>query len=81
VLRYAAGGFLDFTRIASSDPVMWRDICLANREAILSMLGKFSGDIERLAGLVAAADGERLQALFARAKTVRDKLICGVDAS
>lgn len=81
VLRYAAGGFLDFTRIASSDPVMWRDICLANREAILSMLGKFSGDIERLAGLVAAADGERLQALFARAKTVRDKLICGADVS
>jgi len=81
VLRYAAGGFFDFTRIASSDPVMWRDICLANREAILGMLGKFSGDIDQLAKLVDAADGERLQALFTRAKTVRDKLIRGVDAT
>ena len=75
LFRYAAGGFFDFTRIASSDPVMWRDICLANREAVLAMLTKFSGDIDRLAGLIAAADGEALQALFARAKTVRDRLI------
>jgi prephenate dehydrogenase len=75
VFAFAAGGFRDFTRIASSDPVMWRDIGLANREAIGQMLRQFRAELDGLIGAVDAGDGERLQALFARAKTARDALI------
>jgi len=75
IFRYAAGGFRDFTRIASSDPVMWRDICLANREAIVPMLERFAKDLEALTESVRQGDGERLLALFSRAKAVRDRTI------
>ncbi len=77
IFRYAAGGFRDFTRIASSDPVMWRDICLANREAIGEMLARFSKALQGLAEAVQGGDGEALLSLFHRAKAVRDRQIKG----
>ena len=75
IFRYAAGGFRDFTRIASSDPVMWRDICLANGDAILQMIDRFSGDLQQLADAVRQHDGETLQTVFASAKQTRDRYV------
>jgi len=75
IFAFAAGGFRDFTRIASSDPVMWRDISLANREAIVNMLKKYRAEVEGLIEAVAAGDGAKLQTLFARAKAARDALV------
>ena len=72
IFAYAAGGFRDFTRIASSDPVMWRDICLANRSAVLEMIGRFHDDLGHVAELVRAGDGEALRQVFAAAKRARD---------
>jgi len=73
IFQYAAGGFRDFTRIASSDPVMWRDICLGNREAVLAALAAYREDLERLTDMVAAADGAALEAVFRNAKRTRDR--------
>lgn len=73
VFRYAAGGFRDFTRIASSDPTMWRDICLANREALLAALESYRDDLDALTAEVKQADGAGLLARFTRAKTARDR--------
>lgn len=73
IFQYAAGGFRDFTRIASSDPVMWRDICLGNREALLAALAAYREDLERLTAMVAAADGAALEAVFRNAKRTRDR--------
>ncbi len=75
ILRYSAGGFRDFTRIASSDPVMWRDIALMNREGILEMMGFFQDYFGRLRALVAAGDGPGLEAFFAGAKQSRDAIL------
>lgn len=75
IFRFAAGGFRDFSRIASSDPVMWRDICVANRTAILDMVNRFQSDLEALKGLIESADAEALEELFKRAKTTRDRCI------
>ncbi|NIR59181.1 MAG: prephenate dehydrogenase/arogenate dehydrogenase family protein [Gammaproteobacteria bacterium] len=75
IFRYAAGGFRDFTRIASSDPVMWRDICLANREAVLAALGGFEADLQAVTRAVEAGDGPALEALFRRAKAARDRYL------
>jgi len=72
IFEYAAGGFGDFTRIASSDPVMWRDICLANGEAILAMIARFDQDIAALADAIQRHDGDRLLAIFKDAKAARD---------
>jgi prephenate dehydrogenase len=72
IFEYAAGGFRDFTRIASSDPVMWRDICLANGEAILAMIARYEQDVAALAQAIRDHDGERLLAIFKAAKTARD---------
>jgi len=72
ILDYAAGGFRDFTRIASSDPVMWRDVCLGNREAILSALGDYQRDLTELARLIESADAAGLESVFASAKATRD---------
>jgi prephenate dehydrogenase len=77
IFRFAAGGFRDFTRIASSDPTMWRDICLANREALLTLLQRFSDDLEGFAGAVRAGDGARIHDLFSRAKAARDRYAGG----
>ena len=73
IFRYAAGGFRDFTRIASSDPVMWRDICLANREAIVTMIDRFQGDLVVLREAILEGDGKRIEAIFSRAKEARDR--------
>ena len=75
IFSYVAGGFRDFTRIASSDPVMWRDISLANRDAIVSLLKQYRREVESLIKAVAAGDGEKLHTVFARAKAVRDALV------
>ena len=77
VFRYAAGGFRDFTRIASSNPVMWRDICIANREALARMLARFSGELAELTAAVERGDGEGLLETFARAKRARDRFVDG----
>ena len=73
--RYAAGGFRDFSRVASSDPVMWRDICLENREAIAERLGAFGDRVGELAELVRRGEGGALFERFARAKGARDAFI------
>ncbi|HKE39820.1 MAG TPA: prephenate dehydrogenase/arogenate dehydrogenase family protein [Casimicrobiaceae bacterium] len=69
--RYAASGFRDFTRLAASDPEMWRDICLANREAVLRELAAYRGELERVERLLAAGHGEALKSLFAAARDAR----------
>jgi len=75
VLRYSAGGFTDFTRIAGSDPVMWRDIFLHNKEAVLEMLGRFSEDLSLLQRAIRWGDGETLEALFTRTREIRRGVI------
>ncbi|MBV5310545.1 prephenate dehydrogenase/arogenate dehydrogenase family protein [Chromatium okenii] len=77
VFRYAAGGFRDFSRIASSNPVMWRDICLANREALSLMLAQFGAEMTDLAESIRRADGEHLLDIFTRAKAARDRYVDG----
>jgi prephenate dehydrogenase len=72
LLRFAAGGFRDFTRIAASDPVMWRDICLRNRDSILLALGNYERDLSDLHTAIKDGDGETLVQIFARAKKARD---------
>lgn len=79
MFRYAAGGFRDFTRIASSNPVMWRDICLANRIPLDAMLKRFADELRELASLLEQGDGEGLLAIFERAKQARDKYVDGVE--
>lgn len=74
IFRYAAGGFRDFTRIASSDPRMWHDICVANREQLLEMIELFNADLERLAKAIRADDRAAILATFERAKRARDNL-------
>ena len=74
IFRYAAGGFRDFTRIASSDPTMWRDICLANRDALLSVIKHFRHDLSHLTEAIATADGDEIMGIFQRAKHARDTL-------
>ncbi len=76
IFQFAAGGFRDFTRIASSDPQMWHDICLANRDALLAMLERFSGDLTQLTDAIRNGDGEYLKQTFLRAKQARDRF-CG----
>ncbi len=71
VLRYSAGGFTDFTRIAGSDPAMWRDIFLYNKEAVLEMLGRFSEDLSALQRAIRWGDGETLEKLFTRTRDIR----------
>jgi prephenate dehydrogenase len=75
IFAYAAGGFRDFTRIASSDPLMWRDISLANHDAIVDMLKRYRAELDGLIEAVACGDGTKLQTLFARAKAARDALV------
>ena len=75
VFKYAAAGFRDFTRIAASDPVMWRDIFLTNREAVLEMLGRFSEDLSALQRAIRRGDGAYLEALFTRTRAIRRGVI------
>jgi len=79
IFRYAAGGFRDFTRIASSSPVMWRDICIANRECLSTMLARFGEEMTDLAETIRAGDGEHLLEIFSRAKAARDRYVDAAD--
>ncbi len=74
VFAASAGGFRDMTRIAASDPVMWRDICLANREALLAVLGQYREELGALIGAIERGDGKWLEDTFARAKRARETL-------
>ncbi len=71
VIKYSASGFRDFTRIAGSDPIMWRDIFLSNREAVLEMLGRLWEDLAMLQRAIRLGDGETLEALFRRTREIR----------
>ena len=73
LFSFAAGGFRDFTRIASSHPEMWRDICLANRDLLLSELKKYQGKVSAIEKLLQAGDGAALEKLFAEARQARDQ--------
>ncbi|WP_416908209.1 MAG: prephenate/arogenate dehydrogenase family protein [Polymorphobacter sp.] len=75
VIKYSAGGFRDFTRIAASDPVMWRDVFLNNREAVLETLGRFTEDLVALQRAIRWGDGETLEALFTRTRAIRRGII------
>ncbi len=75
VLRFSAGGFTDFTRIAGSDPVMWRDIFLHNKDAVLEMLGRFTEDLSVLQRAIRWGDGDALETLFTRTRDVRRSVI------
>lgn len=75
VIKYSAGGFRDFTRIAASDPTMWRDVFLSNREAVLEMLQRFSEDLTALQRAIRWGDGDALFDLFARTRAVRRSII------
>ena len=75
VFKYAAGGFRDFTRLAASDPIMWRDVFLNNRGAVLEMLGRFSEDLSALQRAIRRGDGTHLETLFTRTRAIRRGVI------
>ena len=75
VMKYSAGGFRDFTRIAASDPIMWRDVFLANKDAVLEMLGRFTEDLQALSRAIRWGEGDKLQALFTRTREIRRGVI------
>ncbi len=75
VFDYAAGGFKSFSRIASSDPIMWRDICLENKTALLTSLNNYQQDLADLAELISDGDEQALEKLFEHAKQTRDRNI------
>jgi cyclohexadieny/prephenate dehydrogenase len=75
VMKFAAGGFRDFTRIAASDPVMWRDVFLNNKQAVLEMLGRFTEDLTALQRAIRFGDGDALLELFTRTRAIRRGII------
>lgn len=75
VIKYSASGFRDFTRLAASDPTMWRDVCLHNKDAILEMLARFSEDLASLQRAIRWGDGEKLFEMFTRTRAVRRSII------
>ncbi|AWW73587.1 cyclohexadienyl dehydrogenase [Erythrobacter sp. KY5] len=75
VIKYSAGGFRDFTRIAASDPVMWRDVFLNNKSAVLEMLGRFTEDLTALQRAIRSGDGDALHELFSRTRAIRREVI------
>jgi cyclohexadieny/prephenate dehydrogenase len=75
VMKFSAGGFRDFTRIAASDPTMWRDVFLANKDAVLEMLQRFSEDLTALQRLVRYGEGDKLFELFTRTRAIRRGII------
>ncbi len=80
VVKYAGGGFHDFTRIAASDPTMWRDVFLNNREAVLEILGRFSEDLTALQRAIRWGDGDILFDLFTRTRRIRREVIAAGQA-
>ena len=80
VIKYSASGFRDFTRLAASDPTMWRDVCLHNKEAVLEMLARFSEDLSSLRANIRRGDGDALFKLFTNTRSVRRSIIeAGMD--
>lgn len=77
IFRFAAGGFIDFTRIASSNPQMWHDICFANRKSLLGVLDEFETHLQSVRQAIESDDSEKVLNIFSRAKNARDKLIAG----
>jgi cyclohexadieny/prephenate dehydrogenase len=75
VIKYSASGFRDFTRLAASDPTMWRDVCLHNKDAILEMLSRFSEDLAYLQRAIRWGEGDKLFELFSRTRAVRRSII------
>ena len=75
VIKYSASGFRDFTRLAASDPTMWRDVCLHNKDAILEMLARFSEDLAYLQRAIRWGDGEKLFDLFTRTRAIRRSIV------
>jgi prephenate dehydrogenase len=75
IFRYAAGGFRDFTRIASSDPVMWRDVCISNGDILFELIEQYQLELDQVAKAIKARDADKLLKLFGRAKSERDSLI------
>ena len=75
VIKFSAGGFRDFTRIAASDPTMWRDVFLTNKDAVLEMLGRFNEDLAALQRMIRWGDGDGLHALFTRTRAIRRGII------
>ena len=75
VIKFSAGGFRDFTRIAASDPTMWRDVFLSNKEAVLEMLQRFTEDLTMLQRAIRWGDGEQLFDLFTRTRAVRRSIL------
>jgi cyclohexadieny/prephenate dehydrogenase len=75
VLKFSAGGFRDFTRIAASDPTMWRDVFLANKDAVLEMLGTFTEDLAKLTRAIRRGDGEALFDHFTRTRAIRRGIV------
>jgi len=75
VIKYSASGFRDFTRLAASDPVMWRDVCLHNKDAILEMLARFSEDLSSLQRAIRWGDGDKLFDLFTRTRGIRRSIV------
>lgn len=75
VMKYSAGGFRDFTRIAASDPTMWRDIFLTNKDAVLEILGRFTEDLQALSRAIRWGEGDKLHDLFSRTREIRRGVI------
>jgi len=75
VIKFSAGGFRDFTRIAASDPTMWRDVFLNNKDAVLEMLGRFTEDLTALQRMIRRDDGDGLFALFSRTRAIRMSIV------
>jgi cyclohexadieny/prephenate dehydrogenase len=75
VLKFSAGGFRDFTRIAASDPTMWRDVFLANKDAVLEMLGRFNEDVSALTKAIRKGDGDALFEHFERTRAIRKGIV------
>jgi cyclohexadieny/prephenate dehydrogenase len=75
VIKFSAGGFRDFTRIAASDPTMWRDVFLHNREAVLEVLGRFQEDLFSLQRAIRWGEGDKLFDLFTRTRAIRRGII------
>jgi cyclohexadieny/prephenate dehydrogenase len=75
VMKYSAGGFRDFTRIAASDPTMWRDVFLTNKDAVLEVLGRFSEDLQALSRAIRWGEGDKLFELFSRTRQIRRGII------
>jgi cyclohexadieny/prephenate dehydrogenase len=75
VMKYSAGGFRDFTRIAASDPVMWRDVFLLNKDAVLEILGRFTEDLHALSRAIRWGEGDKLEALFTRTRAIRRGIV------